>query len=378
MSETPLTTPFYDKDLIDILALEIPEPPRHAVNFLDVSGCRYHEGTITYIYAYFLDRERNPKLSDLFVQSLQELIQSKLKEPIPFEFDNLSCQLEYTIPSGNRIDLIISSTPSDRFWSVIKHHSAIVIENKILSPLKNELADYYRSIEADNKIGVLLTLHPHPIPTGINGLFINILHHEWLEKVKSKGLPSLLTTNEYVYLNDFFNNMSQITNVSNLTPEIKFFFDHTNKILKANALLEATREFILAQLTLLAGKSEGKLSGSNDTFRYMSKKDSAYLYFTIVFGDLLTTDPKVTIYLEVYAKGLKHQPELLEKLRKECMYQNIKENKFTDYDYAYLADQTYRPSKADLEDLSGYLYAHLERDFMAAYYVAAKCLDSLL
>ena len=85
---------------------------------------------------------------------------------------------EIKTKQGNRIDISIFNKAQQK---------AIIIENKIYHHLDNDLSDYWShyNYPDTNKIGILLTLKPHGIPTEVAGKFVNITHLEWKERILS-------------------------------------------------------------------------------------------------------------------------------------------------------------------------------------------------
>ncbi|WP_448522327.1 PD-(D/E)XK nuclease family protein [Schleiferia thermophila] len=366
----------YDKDLIDFLLLEIPEPKQRQDGFMDIVGVQYHENTITQIYSYFLNRERSPDISDLFLESIIDLVMIKTNRTERLEFDNLFCSLEYQTNKGNQIDLVIASTSEGENGKQISK-SALIIENKIFSGVHNDLHDYYDSVDATNKVGILLTLRRHNIPNDLQNKFINITHSEWMLQIKSRGLPTNLTYNNYVYLNDFINNMENLTDSNAMNTDAKFFFQYPSKVLRAKQTHDAAYNYIVSQLRIVAEKLGWSFYGNSWSWRHFwDSKNQAQVYFAIVLDKAVSEQPELTIFLEIYKDALKRETEFRQLLNENDFYKLLDDDKKSNSSWAHLAYKSYRLQLNDLERLSDYLYDKLQEDFMPAYNLLTNNLSS--
>lgn len=364
-----------DNDLIEFLLLEIPEPKQYDDGFLDIVGVQYHENTITQIYSYFLNRERNPEISDLFLESLIDIVLVKMKQIERLEFDNLYCHLEYRTKKGNRIDLVIESS-TEIYVGKQSTKSALIIENKIFSGVQNDLHDYYDSVDANKKVGILLTLRPFNISSDLNDKFINITHSEWMQRVKSRGLPTNLSVNNYVYLNDFINNMENLTDKNTMDTEAKFFFQYPSKVLRAKQIHDSAYNYIIVQLKIIAEKLEWSFYGNSWSWRHFwDKKNESEVYFAIALDKVLTEQPELTVFLEIYKDSLKKETEFRQLLDENGFYNFLEDDKKSSTSWAHLGFKTYKLQLNELEKLSDYLYDKLQEDFIPAYNLLTKNLS---
>jgi len=355
-----------DKELIDFLILDLPSAKIKPDTFLDLVGVQYHENTITQLYAYFLDRSNNKSVSDLFLNSLIDLItlKSSIKERI--EIDNHCCDLEEQTDKGNRIDLLISSQNINT--KKRDGIAAIIIENKIFSGLHNDLEDYYHSTKAQTKIGILLTLRPHQIPPLYADKFINITHVEWVTQIKANGLPTGLSINEYVYINDFINNMENLTDSNVMNQDARFFFEYSSKVLRAKQTYEAAYNYIISQLKILSEKLEWTFYGNSWNWRHIwDAKNQSHVYFSIILEKAVASEPEITIYLEIYKDALKMEAEFRQVLSDNNIYAYLEDDKIANNSWAHLAFKTYKLKMENLENLSTYLYEQIQKDFIPAY-----------
>lgn len=365
-----------DKELVNFLLLDIPELTQRQDGFMDIAGIQYHENTITQIYSYFLDREKNQDISDLFLESIIDLVTIKSNQTERLEFDNLYCSLEYRTNKGNRIDLVITSTSKGETGKQTTK-SALIIENKIFSSVHNDLHDYYDSIDAMQKVGILLTLRPINIQNELKDKFINITHSEWISQLKSRGLPTNLTYNNYVYLNDFINNMENLTDKNTMNTDAKFFFQYPSKVLRAKQTHDAAYNYVISQLRIVADKLGWNFYGNSWSWRHFwDSKNQAQVYFAIVLDKAVSEQPELTIFLEIYKDALKREIEFRQLLNKNGFYKYLDDDKKSNLSWAHLAFKTYKLQLEDLEGLSDYLYDKLQRDFMPPYQLLTSNLGS--
>lgn len=362
-------------DLREILLLDFPLVETKADTFMDLANVVNHENTISHIYSYFLNREKNQLVAELFLSSLIDVVKQK-KQDFDISFNGHHCYLEYSTKKGNRIDLVISSD------SMIgtTHDSALIIENKIYSWVHNDLCDYYNSVEAKNKLGILLTVWPEKLEDNLNDRFVNILHSEWIEKIKSKGLPPNLTTNKYIYLNDFLNNMENLYTKSNMDNDTKFFFENSQKIIRATQTMEAAFKFIGLQLEEAAQKMQMEAAGNGQIYRHIWRKDLQVYYAividSIVYGDNKTKKPTVSIYLEIYKEALKKEEELRKLLSDNDIYSYLNDDKASNSSWAHLAFKEYELNITDIETLGEFIADKIKADFHKGFDLVNQYLNS--
>lgn len=116
-------------------------------------------------------------------------------------------KLKYLL-KREQIDIVISGRGND-------HNKFIIIENKIYHSLNNDLNDYWNNFncETDKKIGITFKIKINQN----NAKFINILHTELLNEVRSYiDLTSLNQKQEFYFENfsDALNNLSKDLNMN--------------------------------------------------------------------------------------------------------------------------------------------------------------------
>jgi hypothetical protein len=342
----------------------IPEFNNREHTFLDIADIGYRENTISAIYAYFLTH-KNSDISQLFIETLVELIQSRGQQFSEFVFeDDYICHLEYITNKSNRIDILIESTGS-------KEKTAIIIENKIFHVLANDLHDYWSSVIAKNKAGVLLTLRKENIKAEFSSRFVNITHSEWCNAISAKGIPISITPKEFIYLTDFLTNMSSIVN-SSQSEEARFFFDHSEKILRAVDVRNKAWNYIIDQLKHTASKMDFVLWGGSGNYRHIwDAARKRHVYYAVVINEILTTKPQIMIILEVYKDALKIKDRLITVMNENNYFGLDLGTNQTAY-WAHIASKTYQLKKEDCNDLSNFLFKAIETDFSQAMNLMIK------
>ncbi|MFO7848457.1 MAG: PD-(D/E)XK nuclease family protein, partial [Spirochaetia bacterium] len=172
----------FDIELLKELSSKLPKTEKRRRNFIDIAGYPNWENVNSNILAYYFDETEDHGFKTLFIGSLLDIYSGKLKG----EFNEMISESgfyverEVTTKKGNRIDILIRSFKEEEN-EVTNNGWAVIIENKIDAPLNNDLKDYWESIEADTKIGILLSLSPTPVN---NKNFVNITHKQLIEKIQ--------------------------------------------------------------------------------------------------------------------------------------------------------------------------------------------------
>ncbi|MAN03298.1 MAG: hypothetical protein CMI35_09470 [Owenweeksia sp.] len=340
--------------LLQLITLDIPENPPRELGFLDVVGHTTRETTICNVYRYFLDPETSPLISELLIQSLEELIQqaygSKKQEK---QYDLSGCEvlLEVATRKG-RIDIVLHSAAAK---------SVVMIEAKIYHTLHNDLQDYWNKYDypENQKAGIILTLEPLKETEIGNDHFINITHAQWLNLALQKGLPHELPLKDIIYFKDFVRNMNHLTQSDEMTEEIQFYFQHAQKIEKAIQTRKAAYDFVIDQLRKVAAHFNWILDGYAANWRHLWDYDhKATLYYTIYPESILTENGKVQVFLESYNKALPYTAEL-----KKMLTDHLKPESYGDNNFQHLASKTYDIPNKDYEKLSDFLVERIKADF---------------
>lgn len=361
-----------NNDLYSLLATDIPSAPVQPDGFLDITMQGHKENIISRIYGYFLNRAKNEAIANVFIDSLLELVSEECNKD--FSFESYECYLEYGTNNGNRIDILIKSESAQE---------AIIIENKIYHGLFNDLEDYWNTINYPeaNKVGILLTLNKSNIPIAVRGKFINITHNQWIERIKQKGIPPKLSANEYVYLTDFIRNIENLTKSETMNEQAKFFFENTDKVLKAIETQQEAEKFIKTQLELCSKRiatdydnQNWHISGTGWGYRQIWDGTS-HVYYTIIYDELLKPNKEVNIIIEIYEEAIKREQELIETLKDCKEYINLYRQGRKTPHWIHFAANKYHVSSADMERLCDFVYETIKRDFEAVMNVILKTLN---
>jgi hypothetical protein len=208
------------KNLIDTY----PDTPTGRKNFITIAGYPRWETVNSNLLAFYFDEKEEHGFSRLFVNSLCDIYEEKLgvesfrRELLETEF---TVEREKPTSSGKKIDLLLKEeydlaqldeeTISD--W-------AIIIENKLDADLYNDLADYWQSVKANNKIGIVLSINPVEVPKhfekkGVS--FVNITHDEFVEKIM-QNLPEFYIDSDdrhLLLLKEYISNIKSYNNNQN-------------------------------------------------------------------------------------------------------------------------------------------------------------------
>jgi len=193
----------------------------------DISEYRHYEEVISNWYAFFFAPYEEHSLGDLFLKSLIEITG---KSQLASNLREWHVEREFPTDQGGFVDLVLYEKSEEGK----KFDSAIIIENKIYAPVKNNLVDYYNSVkvvEPGQKVGVVLSLHEIKVKD-LPEEVINITHEELLEAIQ-RNLGEYVASAKLKYihtLQDFISNLKQMTRPEEMQDHIKYYFDNAAKI----------------------------------------------------------------------------------------------------------------------------------------------------
>ncbi len=242
------------KELLDSISLV--ENPRRSI--FEIVGVSHKEAVNSNLLAYFLDRGEDHGLSEVFLNSLSELISTvtDIPEEIQLLSDDFEVHREFSTNAGGRIDLLIackdnplSTRESDRN----RFKWAIIIENKLGASLTNDLDDYWDSVTAGSKIGLVLSVFEEKID---HKKFKNILHDDLSALVARNVSNSLLSVDglHFVFLKEYLHSIKAISpemgdkELAESNRTLRAFQKHSGNV---RDLLKAERklvEFVAGQL----------------------------------------------------------------------------------------------------------------------------------
>ena len=212
-------------DWIENFIEQLPEVPIERKNLISIAGYPKWENVNSNLLAFYFDKNEEHGFLRLFFNSLLEICELKIKEEINIEMDieidifetDYTVEREVFTENDKRIDILLKEENEEE--DTIPNW-AIIIENKILQDLYNDLLEYWNSVTSNFKIGIVLSIKPIQIDQKFKQksiFYINIIHRELIEKVK-ENLPEfyldsddrhLLFLKEYILnINSFYQNKS--------------------------------------------------------------------------------------------------------------------------------------------------------------------------
>lgn len=184
---------------------EVPKPERVNENIFSICGYPHYERVASNILSFFLDRSREHKLNDLFLNSIFDLLEIHPE----YLNNNFDIETEVATDSGKYIDILI-----------FNEEVSIVIENKIFAELYNDLDDYYQYIsEKSNQVyGMILSI------TSIAGVsnpqFKTVTYEELFGRIENM-LPSYMyhSDSKYlIFLLEFINSIRSLKENASMNP----------------------------------------------------------------------------------------------------------------------------------------------------------------
>ncbi|MFT4779077.1 MAG: hypothetical protein ACI923_001612 [Flavobacteriales bacterium] len=342
------------QELYSLLTLDIPEALPRELGFLDVVGHTTRETAICNVYRYFLDPALSPQLSRLMMAALVALIIEKYAQNgVKKEQDlsNYEVILERATGKG-RIDIVIESKATQ---------SVVIIEVKVYHWLHNDLEDYWWAFEypEPQKAGIVLSLDPMTEGQINYSNFISITHSEWLNKVCSLGLPVSLPIKDFVYFNDFVNNMNRLTNSHQMNDSAEFYIKHSQKIKKAIKTQESAYSFVVQSIERVAAHFGWIAFGKSSYWRNLWNEDAKETVYLTAYPETIADEEgKVRLILEIYGAAVPYENEL----RKHIPDYMVSEH-WSGGGKMHLTSMTYQVPLDDISKLSEKIIGFIEKDF---------------
>ncbi|KGK30527.1 hypothetical protein [Cellulophaga sp. E6(2014)] len=332
---------------------EIPTV-KQQIGFLELIKKPHNETINSNIYAHFLSCNINI-IKHAFLDALTSIIEEKTNKV--FRFSMLDVRTEYPTNTG-RIDIVIQDLIS---------HKAILIENKIYHRLDNDLKEYWNffTIDDANKVGVLLTLKPHDIPSDVFGKFINITHWEWISAVKETlDINSIKDKAYKLYVNDFFNTIENISTTYKMNESAKFFFENASQVNNANVTLVEGHSYLNTQYELIAEKLGLQTYGSDISWRNIWDEENRLdTFITIVTEDLTSgKDAGYKIVLELMRKDKDRVYELSANFQEHPQYKD-KYRGISHGMFCHFLVKEYKISLNELDQFAEIVERNIKNDF---------------
>jgi len=331
--------------------LEIPQ------NLFDIGNILYSENIISNWYSFFFDTEEEHKLSNLFLNSLIDLINEKSKSEREIEMDGCSVIREFSTGKGF-IDLVVYDGEEEDL------NSAIIIENKINASLNNDLDDYFTSIKVkDKKVGIVLSINEMKIE---NDNFINITHYKFAKRVK-ENLPShLLKAHDkhLLYLKDFLETIEYISKPLEMDENIKFYIKNIEKINKLIEIKDKAEQYIVDSISREVTKSDylqwARKNKDSITLSVSSSNLRMYIFYTDIFE---VGEFELSLWLNSKDDVLKFDKSLKRKIEDKFESTSFEWEKQGDT-WLLISSQNYNDiSEKDFAEIGKIILDKIESDF---------------
>tara|TARA_R110001592_G_scaffold162584_3_gene396142 strand:- start:19887 stop:21008 length:1122 start_codon:yes stop_codon:yes gene_type:complete len=339
---------------------EIPEVKKPPKTFLGIAKQPHYENVLSNIYAFYFNVDEEHNLSDLFIKSLLELLNSDLKR-LNKTIDLVECNIstEPRTEDNGRIDLLLENDDN-----------AIIIENKVWHRLDNNLKDYWDTIKvkSNRKIGVILSIKNYNANSISHNHYVHISHLDLMSRVmENSGAYLLDGSDKYiVFLKDFYQNIINISSVMN-TENLEFYYKHQNELNRAADLMNSARRYIIKEVESVCDQLTFNLKkvtvkSDKKLLRYFKSKKHSYLKFTILFGDLLNEKKELKIVVELSHEAI----EFCKKIDKGIFSGEEKDTFNKDFfesknkRWAHFATQNFTLNFNEISDLGSFIIDKME------------------
>ncbi|WP_318639798.1 PD-(D/E)XK nuclease family protein [Flavobacterium ardleyense] len=337
--------------------------------FLGIAKQPHYENVVSNIYAFYFNGNEAHRLKDLFIKSLLEIINTSLiaKNTDDFEtFLDFTIRTEYGTKNQKRIDLLLQN-----------NEQAIIIENKVLHELNNDLDEYYNEIKVTTKIGIVLSLHP--ISDIKHERFINITHLQLVSTVMQNLGSYMLNANDkyLAFLKDFCQNIINLSHPIMEKENIIFYYKNQEKINQLNTFKKKLKEHIISQVVDAGNRINGvnKYAPRANSFNderlvYYVSPSNKNLMITVVYEKLLTLEKKMYIAVEMHGDLLKDRAiyNSIEFTDEEQAHVFAEHFKATDLTWSHFAIMHYQPTDLEISNLSQFIIDKLDDDHLLSIF----------
>lgn len=311
-------------DWLDDFLRLLPEVSKVRRNFMEIAGFPKWETVNSNLLAFYLDKTAEHGFGDLFFKSLLKLINQEDNELYKSDY---YVEREVYTTHGKYIDLVIKSVEVDKGG---KHQWAIVLENKIYADLYNDLEEYWISVDAYDKQGVVLSVWDVKEQEKLDELlkkdmpYINILHKQLIEVVQKNHIDYFLEADDrhLMYLKEYISNVKSFyPNDNNEMKDMDKVFgmflnksEEIKKIVEKDAdLLEYLRiTFDKLMLANSYGASRYRNKGQLYSFYYYKPEGKLKNNLRFWFNISGFKETGVLVgYYEIYNKSFFEEKDLL-------------------------------------------------------------------
>jgi hypothetical protein len=343
----------------DLLKGKVAVLPKVPTTFFDIAGFPHYENVISNFYAYYLDPHADHGFGDLFLNALTSLIQAGRQSERTIE-DTLACEVEREVftANGKFIDLVVREYNAD--GKRVKN--AIIIENKIYAAVYNDLDEYYKHIQAKNKVGVLLSLRKPAKPFHTD--FICITHNELMQQVDTLAgeyLPEAEHKQVHI-LNDFIQNMKNLGSKQASKDEYEFYFRHAEKIREMHDLYTSVTQDLfrsVEKLPELLGMELAIAGRSSPDLRFL-KSRVAPVHFTVWMQNYFLGQGSIYVIVEFHKPGIARLDETKSISFSKTEQKLLNKTPLKRPDYLHFSEIEVTPTETDILDLGNFLKHEIE------------------
>lgn len=194
---------------LDDFLKSLPKVSKVRRNFMEIAGFPKWETVNSNLLAFYLDKTAEHGFGDLFFKSLLQLIDQEGNDLYKSDY---YVEREVYTTNGKFIDIVITSVEVD---NNDKHLWSIILENKIYADLYNDLEEYWTSVKAHNKLGVVLSVWKVKEQDKLTKLsekkmpYANITHKDLINKVQENMSSYFLSSDDrhLIFLQEYISNV---------------------------------------------------------------------------------------------------------------------------------------------------------------------------
>lgn len=280
---------------LEKLLEELPvEGARVRPDLFSIAGFPHYEDVLSNWYAFFMDADGPHMLGTLFLDVLLELRQPSQAVATG---RSLSVKREQPTKKGKAIDLVLhDGVETDK--GITGATNAVIIENKVYHSLVNDLTEYWDSIEADNRVGIILCLKPSPIG---HAEFGAVTHRSFIDAVVDR-LPITAPIPEPYrqYLIDLHQNVHELTTHMEYSNEVDFFLKNAERIQRVNRLEGVLKDYLKGQLEPVAAALNVRLYPSAQKCWYLCLPKDDPAYYSVLLDDVLGKGSDLLVAVELH------------------------------------------------------------------------------
>jgi hypothetical protein len=365
-----------DKSCIALLNENIPIVEHAPRTFFDIAGFAHYETVVSNFYAYYFNPQSEHGLGDLFIRAMLSLIPEN-NLPAEALWSGSVVKREVHTRNGKFIDLVIGipeerqpEKESEELYEHVEYSTAIIIENKVYAWLYNHLEEYYSSVSARKKKGIVLSLrrevtnHEH---------FISITHDELLKRVEAliKKESVQLPDRQNLILEEFTTNLRNMTKQADSSAIMQFYHTNQKKIREVLDHHEAVTKILFGKIDNaceMLGLGLELQSRGSSRLRHFWAADG-HVYFTVLLEDFIKGSDSFRVFLELDQTGIQFWPKLdRSKLKKE-EEGLLKTNPKDAVSYMHIAEIRINPTPEELNNLDQYLVKRIRDSKLASLFV---------